>query len=110
MPITRLLEKTNLDGRGHLVGTASHLLQHLLEVLGPLSDWQLGDLDGGIINLVDDTADLVLVGLGPLDGSLPSATTIRREHTLKPRNQGVIFSTSSPFISRWRFSTISRGL
>jgi hypothetical protein len=68
---------TDLDSRSDLVGTTSHLLQHLLEVLSPLSDGQLGDLDGGIINLVNDTADLVLVGLCSFYCSLPSATSRR---------------------------------
>jgi hypothetical protein len=64
---------TDLDSRRNFIGTTSHFLQHLLEVLSPLSDGQLGNFDGGVINLVNDTADLVLVGLGPLDCSLSSA-------------------------------------
>jgi hypothetical protein len=74
---TRLLEKTDLDSRRNFIGTTSHLLQHLLEVLGPLSDWQLGNLDGGIINLVNDTANLVLVGLCSFYCSLLSALSGR---------------------------------
>ena len=63
-------EKTCLDGRWNLVGTTSHFLQHLLEILGPLSDRQLGNLDSSIVNLVNDTVNLVLVGLCPFDCTL----------------------------------------
>ena len=64
-----------LDRSWNLVGTAGHLFEHLFEILRPPSDWQFGNLDSGVVDLLHDTADLVLVGLSPLDGPLPSSDT-----------------------------------
>lgn len=102
---------THLDRGFDLLRARRHLFEHLLEILGPFTDRELGDLQAGVGYLLDDTAGFVLVRLDSLDFTLQlSADFQQNKLTLKPLNQGFILSGSSPRIILRRFSTISTGL
>ena len=61
---------TSLNARRDFLGASRHLLKHFFEILSPFADRKLGDFDGGISNLVEQTADFVLVLFGPLNTPL----------------------------------------
>ena len=100
---------THLDGGRHLLSPSRILFEHLLEILSPLSNRKLGDLHGSVVDLFEDTGDLVFVLLDTFNRALLSAP-LNRSLTLKPRNQGSILSGSSPRINRFRLLTTSMGL
>jgi hypothetical protein len=63
-------EVAYLDASLCLLGSIDPLFEHLLVILRPITDRQLGDLDSVVVDLVDDTGALELVGQDALDGAL----------------------------------------
>ena len=63
-------ESSHLDASGRLFCSVDPFFEHLLVILRPLAHRQLGDFDGVIVELADDTSTLELVRRDALNGTL----------------------------------------